>query len=483
MEKSKNFLFFFVVFFLFACSKDDLICISNEYNSTASLTKAQKNAITSMAFFRDNECNFMFMKIHNLKYTDLKYGLSRAYERNGAMILEIPVIRGLLFGRRMDWMKGNIKRANVLVLFDRKGNIQAINFTEQTPFKEYYNNHAVDIFYDNFIGNEDVYDKEDNHIAYINVRKNLTRTTINKSDSDSISEYIEPEAEVWGIHPIGGGDDVFPTMPDTTAYEDDFTVVSDELICSKCGSPLTYSSSSNTWYCPVCDEGMCEGGGGGGSARGGNVDGSNSVLSTNWSGTKGYVDGYTKYKKFEFDVFAQKAFKIYNSSLAFDQKILFLNNTPRKTIGQSARGCVPACINHLLMYFGRTVTSENNIWNTYYKKIYKRNHPEDLFLNINDIKARGVYESDINDLLSHFFIIRKLNNAELATSAIKNGHPVLLVYIIENSGWITQDHVEIIYGYYNNVWGVFDPSYQEFLVCDPSRLEGISYLYEIVSIK
>lgn len=369
----------------------------------------------------------------------------------------------------------------VRVQFDGRENITKINYVWLEPTEDYYAAHTDSVYYNHFVGKEDVYSKENVLLGVFRHRSPLTRTTWEPDSNgiypgDSIPEVIIPG------HQGGDGEILFPDNPggaeaDTTAVED---------VCKTCLAALEYDSETGTYYCPRCDKGddLGVGVGGGGGTHGGGSGNSGSTtttpqpnpnLKTNFK-VKGYLPGYKSYEKIN-QLPNGARIRLYNPETSFDKSLTMIKRTPEMVIGQSRTGCVVADINHLLLAFGGRVTGEDAVWDTYWRIA---DFPSTV--KKEEVMDNGVYASDLDMLLTQYFDIAAIENSLQIVETLERGNPIFVNYLKGESAETFQSHAQVIYGYGQNgrALVLFDSSLQDYVVWDANDLNNrISYIYEI----
>lgn len=313
----------FCVLLAMACS-DDFTDIGSRPSAVSAEGEAYRVVRKARSYFKQNEKRLPFMQDRALRFTDFRYGLSRRFVNEDGFYIEIPVIRGLITSnRRADWVRGQKSRVAVRVQFDGRENITKINYVWLEPTEDYYAAHTDSVYYNHFVGKEDVYSKENVLLGVFRHRSPLTRTTWEPDSNgiypgDSIPEVIIPG------HQGGDGEILFPDNPggaeaDTTAVED---------VCKTCLAALEYDSETGTYYCPRCDKGddLGVGVGGGGGTHGGGSGNSGSTtttpqpnpnLKTNFK-VKGYLPGYKSYEKIN-QLPNGARIRLYNPETSFEK--------------------------------------------------------------------------------------------------------------------------------------------------------------------
>lgn len=471
----------FCVLLAMACS-DDFTDIGSRPSAVSAEGEAYRVVRKARSYFKQNEKRLPFMQDRALRFTDFRYGLSRRFVNEDGFYIEIPVIRGLITSnRRADWVRGQKSRVAVRVQFDGRENITKINYVWLEPTEDYYAAHTDSVYYNHFVGKEDVYSKENVLLGVFRHRSPLTRTTWEPDSNgiypgDSIPEVIIPG------HQGGDGEILFPDNPggaeaDTTAVED---------VCKTCLAALEYDSETGTYYCPRCDKGddLGVGVGGGGGTHGGGSGNSGSTtttpqpnpnLKTNFK-VKGYLPGYKSYEKIN-QLPNGARIRLYNPETSFDKSLTMIKRTPEMVIGQSRTGCVVADINHLLLAFGGRVTGEDAVWDTYWRIA---DFPSTV--KKEEVMDNGVYASDLDMLLTQYFDIAAIENSLQIVETLERGNPIFVNYLKEESAETFQSHAQVIYGYGQNgrALVLFDSSLQDDVVWDANDLNNrISYIYEI----
>lgn len=302
----KLLIILFVIVSFMACSDDfgvfdSLLEHSNTYEM--SRRDASRKALN---YVRKNENRMLFMASHSYNSIDLKYGLSRKLDYKGNLVLQVPVIRGLLTSSIIEKnIEGEALRPSVLFSFDKEGNITSVTYVEQMPDKDYYQYHSNELFYSNFIGELDAYNQNDEY-------QKTTRVSSARTRSMTDSTYTLPDVVITAPDKNKDDDDddnPFPSETDSIEWDEgaaeDTTIVEDKF-CNFCGSTLEYDETEDNYYCPVCGQGVNCGGGGGGTIGG----------NTPASEPKGESSVKGIYKKCEFGEEGQAKLKI-----AIDEQI------------------------------------------------------------------------------------------------------------------------------------------------------------------
>lgn len=383
------FVFIFSILFITSCFDEVVTKTPSQYRQTQS-NEGVRMARMVRGYFKRNANNMQFMHCRQLNFVDLKYGLIRKYSNDEGVFLEIPVIRGLLnSNKREDWIMNQTMRASVLVQLDNDENITKINYIEQNPTEEYYNQHSKLLYYDMFTGVEDVYDVENKHIGSFGRLLPLSRTTWLPDSNGVYPGDTIPEVIITG-HNGGGGIVIIPGTSGSDISEND-TISNQEPICEYCGATKEYDNVTNGYYCPVCNSITNTSG-----ANGGSSNSESQTLPTTISHTKvgfipkGYLTNYKNFEKISQLPENQKV-RLFNPVLDADKNIAFIKRTPDVVIGQSTFGCVPACINHLLLSFGSSVIDEFPVWKNYYENIFSQD-------NLGGYSLKMVMETGINDI-------------------------------------------------------------------------------------
>lgn len=208
----------------------------------------------AMKYIKDNEQELRFLQSRDLSPSDLKYGLARKSYYKGQLLIEIPVVKGMITtGNPLDNLDGRSLRTSVCVLFDKYGDIQTIECIERLPTKEYFDKHGNSLFYDDFYGEMLIYDKSDNIIADVDFGKAITRLSTDDEVADTDTAIMLPEVVVPGHKP----DNSSPITPDDSDLGNSDDNVNDSDMstpaCSYCNySPLPLSPETNDYYCPNC---------------------------------------------------------------------------------------------------------------------------------------------------------------------------------------------------------------------------------------
>lgn len=259
------FVFIFSILFITSCFDEVVTKTPYQYRQTQS-NEGVRMARMVREYFKRNANNMQFMHCRQLNFVDLKYGLIRKYSNDEGVFLEIPVIRGLLnSNKREDWIMNQIMRASVLVQLDNDENITKINYIEQNPTEEYYNQHSKLLYYDMFTGVEDVYDVENKHIGSFGRLLPLSRTTWLPDSNGVYPGDTIPEVIITG-HNGGGGIVIIPGTSGSDISEND-TISNQEPICEYCGATKEYDNVTNGYYCPVCNSITNTSGANGGSSN------------------------------------------------------------------------------------------------------------------------------------------------------------------------------------------------------------------------
>ena len=273
-------------------------------------------------------------------------------------------------------------------------------------------------------------------------------------------------------------------MPDNPGTEDasNDTIASSAPICSDCGAVKIYDALTNDYYCPICND-VSNVGGGGSKGGGGNGNSGSQPKPTINPNTKagfhpqGYLPNYTKFNE-NSQLPINSKVRLYNPDWAFDKQISFVKRTPAMIIGQSDAGCIPACINHLLLAFGAIITDEHPIWNTYYEEIFKKDNIWGY--PIETIKENGINDCYAERLLSEYFEIAAIHSSSEITEILDKGNPIFIIYLKDEDANIPQSHAEVLYGYRGDIWALFDSSCQNYVLWNAEELSRkIAYIYEI----
>lgn len=214
-------------------------------------------------YVRKNASNLMFLTARGLNPQDLKYGLAQQMTYKGHVFLKIPAIRGFLVpGEPVSKsLRGDVNRHSVIMMYDSKDEIFAVNYMEELPEEAYADRHTNDLYYRQFVGDANIYNSNNEHIGYSAIRKPRTRSIAD-------STFVLDEVEVIGHQ--GGGDSGWGDVPPGGGYNEGDGSFSPQT-CPVCGAAMNEGD-------PVCPNIASHYAGSGGSENsGGNGGGEEGV--------------------------------------------------------------------------------------------------------------------------------------------------------------------------------------------------------------
>lgn len=143
-------------------------------------------------FIQQHVDGLMFLKVRALTARDMKYGLAQQMTYKGRTFLKIPVFRGVIVpGAHVIESLRETARQSVVLMFDGKDEILAVDFMDELPEYVYAREHLNELYYRNFVGDVNIYNNDNVHIGYAPVRKPCTRSITD-------STFVLDEVEVTG---------------------------------------------------------------------------------------------------------------------------------------------------------------------------------------------------------------------------------------------------------------------------------------------